>query len=430
MTRAFKLPDLGEGIHEAEIVEIPVAVGDEVEEDQTILVVETDKAAVEIPSPYSATVESVEVEVGDLVRVDNVMMTFSGNGVAAEEPEERPETAEEERPQKEPVETREQKGPVPASPATRRLARELDVDLRQVEPTGPAGRVTAQDVRAFAEGEAEREPAPAEPREEERERRPEATSAVDPRSVSLPPLPDFERWGEVERIELRSVRRSIAKQMALSWAQIPRVSHHEEADITELDRLRRKYKEESGLESLTLTVFIIKAAAAALRDFPRFNASLDAQAEEIVLKRYYHFGVAVDTERGLIVPVVRDVDCKSLIQLSNELQELAEQTRAGEAALEDLQGASFTITNVGILGGTAFTPIVNYPEVAILGMARAAWKPVVRADESGRQKIEPRLILPLVLAFDHRVADGADAARFMRAIVETLKDPHKLMLTL
>jgi pyruvate dehydrogenase E2 component (dihydrolipoamide acetyltransferase) len=217
--------------------------------------------------------------------------------------------------------------------------------------------------------------------------------------------------------------------MALAWSQIPHVSHQDVADITELEAFRQKYKgqlkEQGG--SLTLTVFALKAVVAALKAFPRFNASLDTTTEEIVLKHYYHIGVATDTDRGLLVPVVRDVDHKSISELALELPTLVQRTQAGQVTLEEMQGGTFTITNIGILGGTGFQPIVNYPEVAILGIGKARLQPVIRGDESSFQVV-PRLMLPLVLAFDHRVLDGAEAARFTNVVIDILQDPNKLVL--
>jgi pyruvate dehydrogenase E2 component (dihydrolipoamide acetyltransferase) len=219
--------------------------------------------------------------------------------------------------------------------------------------------------------------------------------------------------------------------MALAWSQIPHVSHQDIADVTELEAFRRKYKEQIAEEggALTLTIFVMKAAVAALKEHPRFNASLDADTEEIVLKKYYHMGIAVDTERGLLVPVVRDVDRKSMAELSVELKALAQRTRAGEVSLEEMQGGTFTITNPGPLGGTAFAPIVNYPEVSILGTAQARWRPVVRG-EGDDAEIVPRFMMPLILSFDHRVVDGADAARFVTRIVEILEDPDRLLVSI
>ena len=427
MPQEFRLPDLGEGIHEGEITKVLVSEGATVSEDQPILEVETDKAAVEIPSPCAGTVARIHVKQGDLVHVGDLLITFDGaKGAKAETVPEKEKAAAPKEPPKQAPERRG--GPVAASPATRRLARELGVDLQAVPGSGPGGLVTAEDVRAFAaRGEAKAEVAA--PLPEEPKVRPEEPSAVRPSTVSVPPLPDFSRWGNVEKEPLRSVRRSTAKHMALAWSQIPHVSHQDVADITQLEALRRKQMDQIAEQggSLTLTVFVMKAAVAALKAYPHFNASLDADLEEIVLKRYFHIGVAVDTERGLLVPVVRDVDRKSIAELAVELPRLVERTRSGEAKLEEMQGGTFTITNPGHLGGTGFAPIINYPEVAILGMAQARWQPVVRG-EGEEAQIVPRLLLPLVLAFDHRVVDGAEAARFTTTIINLLEDPDKLLL--
>ena len=427
MPQEFRLPDLGEGIHEGEITKVLVSEGATVSEDQPILEVETDKAAVEILSPYAGTVARIHVKQGDLVHVGDLLITFDGaKGAKAETvPEKKKEAAPKEPPKQAPE---RRGGPVAASPATRRLARELGVDLQAVPGSGPGGLVTAEDVRAFAaRGEAKAEVAA--PLPEEPKVRPEEPSAVRPSTVSVPPLPDFSRWGNVEKEPLRSVRRSTAKHMALAWSQIPHVSHQDVADITQLEALRRKQMDQIAEQggSLTLTVFVMKAAVAALKAYPHFNASLDADLEEIVLKRYFHIGVAVDTERGLLVPVVRDVDRKSIAELAMELPQLVERTRNGEAKLEEMQGGTFTITNPGHLGGTGFAPIINYPEVAILGVAQARWQPVVRG-EGAEAQIVPRLMLPLVLAFDHRVADGAEAARFTTTLIRSLEDPGELLM--
>lgn len=437
MARKFKLPDLGEGIHEAEIIEVLISVGDSVEEEDTILIAETDKAAVEIPSPFTAVVTAVNVEVGQIVNTGDVIVEFEG-GESAETVDSKPEPSEEEEADEDPSppdmpggsdpDQRRSDRPVPASPATRRLARELGVDLHQVPASGPSGRVTSQDVRSFAETQGQDQVQQVE------ERVPAASgkgvpSGVIP-STTRPDLPDFSRWGDVERVPLRSVRRATAKQMALAWSQVPHVNHQDEVDITALEDFRQKHKpaiEEAG-GKLTPTVFAMKAAVVALKKFPRFNASLDPVSEEIVLKKYYHIGVAMDTDRGLLVPVIRDVDQKSLRQLSVELYELAQRTREGKTTLEELQGGTFSLTNIGILGGTAFAPIVNFPEVAILGMARARWKPIMSRQEDGEFITKPRLMLPLMMAFDHRVVDGADAARFMNVVKEALKAPDNMLM--
>ncbi len=442
MAKTFKLPDLGEGIHEAEVFAVKVEPGQQVQEDDVILEVETDKAAVEIPSPYSDVVTDVSVAAGDVVHVGDVLMTFGGTGdnvpqetpdkKAAAEPKKRQASA----PAGEPHGRRDR--PVPAAPSTRRIARELGVDLHAVSPSGPGGRVTTEDVRAHAEQ--------AEAPEAERAEAPSEASRRALMGVSTwdaaPALPDFETLGPVERVPLRSVRRATARQMALSWSQVPHVNTVESADITELETLRRRYKAAVAAEggNLTLTVFVIKALTNALKRYPKFNASLDVESEEIVLKQYYNIGVAVDTERGLVVPVMRDTDQKSIVELAVELAELVERTREGRASLEDMQGGTMTITNIGALGGTSFAPIINYPEVAILGMAQARIQPVAEREPLGPDEaytsitdgydFVPRLMLPVILAFDHRVNDGAEAQRFMNVVIEQLEHPEKLLLGL
>lgn len=446
----FKLPDLGEGIHEGEIVEVLVSVGDRVEDGQPILLVETDKATTEVPSPVDGVVAEIKVKPGDIVKVGQVLMTFSEEEKKIPSKPQAPSQPEREEPA--PKKTREEipaavEGvprphaekesgatvPVLATPSTRRLARELEVDLHQVHGTGPGGRVTPEDVREFSEKK-ERAPEPAREAGVAAEKPGAAaeTAALAPPLVSgAPPLPRFEDFGPVERIPLRSVRRATARQMALAWSQIPHVTHQDVVDITDLEAFRRKHKAEVEASggALSLTVFVVKAAVAALKAFPRFNASLDLASEEIVLKRYYHVGVAVDSEKGLIVPVLHDVDRKSLTQVAVELRDLAQRTREGKAGVDDMAGGTFTVTNIGPLGGTGFAPIVNYPQVAILGMAQARLQPVVQGDLRSH-RIVPRLIMPLVLGFDHRVVDGADAARFLGMIIEALQSPEKLMMVM
>ena len=440
MSRPFSLPDLGEGLTEAEIVRVLVAEGEMVAEDAPLLEVETDKAQVEIPSPMAGRVEKVHVHAGQTVKVGEVLVTFAdlqqgagrqaadtldptrtlapetrtavGDGRVRQAPPEPPVTAVEPR----------RVGPVPATPATRRLARELKVDLRDVRGSGPAGRVTDEDVRRAASGE--RTPPP-----------PAATTPPDsvgpgkPLTVAaeVPPLPRFEQWGPVERAPLSHLRRTIAERMTLAATVIPHVTHLDRADVTDLDALILRNLDaarERGV-TLTLTAFLLKAAALALRAHPTFNASLDPAAGELILKRYVHLGIAVATERGLIVPVMRDVDGKPVLEIARELGALAARVREGKATLDDLRGGTFTITNLGALGGTGALPIINYPEVAILGVARARQEAVVRDGA-----IVPRLLLPLSLTFDHRVADGADGARFASDIVRRLERPDQLLLGL
>ncbi len=438
MARIFVLPDLGEGLTEAEIVRVLVREGEVVGEDAPLVEVETDKAQVELPSPMAGRVEAVHVRPGQTVKVGAPLVSFAAAGseqarpVASAGPARAAAPATGERsattagaPPAPAERSREMaEGPVPATPATRRLARELGIDLRAVRATGPGGRVGPEDVRAAAAA-GPSEAGSAAPGADEAvpaHRRPLAAVGLEP-----PPLPRFEQWGPVEREPLSHLRRTIAERMALSAAVIPHVTHFDRADITELDALILRNLErakERGVV-LTLTSFILKAAARALLEHPRFNASLDAAAGELVLKRYVHLAVAVATERGLIVPVIRDVDGKPLLEVARELGALAARVREGKATLEDLRGGTFTVTNLGGLGGTGAIPIINYPDVAILGVARARQEPVVVGGQ-----IVPRLLLPLSLTFDHRVADGADGARFCTDIVRRLERPDQLLLDL
>ena len=471
MSRPFVLPDLGEGLTEAEIVKVLVREGDVIAEDAPLLEVETDKATVEIPSPMSGRVEKIHVEPHQTVKVGQVLVTFADAGVAAKptgkqaadtldptrtlapeprttvhgtrarqapaaEPERAPARTFEPAARVEPAAARvaadvgppARPGPVPATPSTRRLARELGVDLHAVRGTGPGGRVIDDDVRAAAAGGA---PASAEARgvprtDREARAEPIATPPAKPLAthVTEPPLPNFAQWGPVERQPLSHLRRTIAERMTLSATVIPHVTHFDRADITELDVIIQRNLESAKARgvTLTLTAFLLKAAALALGEHPTFNATLDAAAGQLIVKRYVHLGVAVATERGLIVPVLRDVDHKPVIDIARELGALAQRVRDGKATLDDLRGGTFTITNIGALGGTGAIPIINYPEVAILGVARARTEPVVRDG-----KIEPRLLLPVSLTFDHRVADGADEARFAAAIVRRLERPELML---
>lgn len=423
MANAFKLPDLGEGIHEGEVLAVRVSVGQAVNEGDIILEVETDKAAVEIPSPYTGTVLEIRVKPGDTVRVGQVLITFS-------EPGEKPAAVSE--PAAGPAAPAAaivpapgpRQGPVPASPATRRLARELGVDLAHVPPSGAAGLVTADDVRAFAaRGSVRETPAAVQPQ-------PAAESHGGP-PERPPELPDFSKWGAVERVPFRSIRRATAKQMSRSWAQIPHVNSQDYVDVTRLEVFRRKHKKdvEALGGRLTFTVFALKAVATALRAHPRVNASLDAAAGEIVLKKHYHIGVAVNTEEGLVVPVVREVDNKSIKELAVELQALVQRAHTRKISLEEFQGGTFTITNAGALGGWTFAPIINHPQVAILGLGQGRLQPAVVKGEKGLA-IAPRLIMPAVLCIDHRVLDGADAVSFLKLFKQIMEDPDELLMSL
>jgi pyruvate dehydrogenase E2 component (dihydrolipoamide acetyltransferase) len=293
-----------------------------------------------------------------------------------------------------------------------------------VKPTGPAGLVTAEDVRALADK------GPVVP---EDTAAPAVSAAeVQAAAISRPDLPDFTKWGSVERLPFRSIRRATAKQMSLAWSQIPHVNSQDVVDVTKLEAFRQKHKAEiEGIGGkLSLTVFAIKAIATALKTYPNFNATLDTIHSEIIIKHYYNIGVAVNTDSGLVVPVVRDVDRKSIRELAVELNDLVQRTRARKTTVEEMRGGTFTITNAGAMGGGFFAPIINYPEVAILGVGQARMQPVVREKEKGNFVIVPRLMMPVALCIDHRVLDGADAIRFLRVLVETLEDPDELLISM
>src|SRR6266478_1936229 len=440
MPRQFTLPDLGEGLTEAEIVAVLVREGDVIREDAPLLEVETDKAQVEIPSPIGGRVEKIHVTPGQTVKVGAVLVTFSDNGAPIPTSAPAGPTASTLRPRPtaatpnapaapSPVrETVPTGGPVAATPATRRLARELGVELRAVRGSGPGGRVLDADVRAAAGARPQAAPTDAHPQPAAPAVRDAApTGPAKPLAaigLEPPPLPRFEQWGPVERAPLSHLRRTIAERMTLSATLIPHVTHFDRADITDLDAIITRNLEPARARgvTLTLTAFRLKAAALALRAHPQFNASLDPAAGELILKRYYHLGVAVATERGLIVPVLRELDRKPLLEIARELGALAQRVRDGKATLDDLRGGTFTITNIGALGGTAAIPIINYPEVAILGVARARQEAMVRQGQ-----IVPRLMLPITLTFDHRVADGADGARFATEMVSRLEAPERLI---
>jgi pyruvate dehydrogenase E2 component (dihydrolipoamide acetyltransferase) len=432
MSQEFKLPELGEGVESGDVLKVLVKVGDRVSADQSVVELETDKATIEVPVPFGGTVKEIRVQEGGKIHVGQVLLIIDTDGAAAAPPkaEEAPTPAEEE--PKAPVaepETPQKKAPpappritdavtpevdptkieahqvVPAAPSVRRIARELGVDITEVRGSGAAGRITMDDVKGHA-------------------KKLVSGLAKGARLSATAPLPNFERWGKVEREAMTGVRRKTAEHLSRGWTA-PHVTNHDRADITDLEKLRKHYAEraEAAGGKLTMTAIALKIIASALKVFPQFNASIDMENEEIVIKKYIHVGVAVDTERGLLVPVIRDVDQKNIIELAVELSDVAEKARARKLTLEEMQGGSFTITNLGGIGGTAFTPVINWPEVAILGISRASRVPIWTEGE-----FEPRLMLPLSLSYDHRLIDGADAARFLRWLVEALESPFLLSL--
>ncbi|HKX11612.1 MAG TPA: dihydrolipoamide acetyltransferase family protein [bacterium] len=433
VAQEFRFPDLGEGVAEGELVKWLVKEGDEVKEDQDVAEVETDKALVNIPSPFAGKVEKLHFKEGDKVPVGEVLMTFSGGTGAKEEKKEEPKkeapaddsksekTAEPEK-EKEPAPsedsraeakaaTKDSKLPVLATPHTRKLARELGIDIEQVQGSGENGRVTEEDLRSFSKPKTE-----AKSKEAEAPAKPVAKTEAPARAHD-------EDFGPVERIPIKGIRRKISEHMLQTAQQTVMVTHIDEARVDALIQLRKekkKYAEERGVK-LTLLPFLMKACVIALKNYPYLNASL--VGEEVVLRRYYHFGFAVDTEAGLMVPVIRDVDQKSILRLAAELSDLSEKARDRSIARENLVGHSFSITNIGSIGGRAFTPVIHYPDSAILGLGRTYEAPVV---VDGDIKISS--LLPLCLTFDHRVTDGATAARFVNELIKYLGDPDLLLL--
>jgi pyruvate dehydrogenase E2 component (dihydrolipoamide acetyltransferase) len=472
----FTLPELGENIASGDIVRVLVHAGDTLQRDQPVLELETDKATIEVPSSVSGVIKELRVKPGDKVNVGATILVVDEEEDAADVPPPDPnatgpnvasaratpssidEAATEggqaieaqvkpgsiDDAQKRGRQEREQGlgevdeerapsaaqkagsgrvldinagrtpqpsaggsagGSVPAAPSTRRYARELGLEVGQVPGSGPGGRISVEDVKTHARNVIGG-----------------AVAGAPARAVALP---DFTKWGDVERQPMRAIRRKTAERMATAWSTVPHVTQGDKADITELEQLRQKYAkrvEEAG-GKLTITAIALKVIASALKVFPQFNTSLDIANEEVVFKKYIHIGVAVDTEAGLLVPVIRDVDQKNIVQLSTELQQLADKAKGRKLSLEEMEGGSFTISNLGGIGGTYFTPIVNVPEVAILGISRSVTEPVWKDGQ-----FVPRLMMPLSLSYDHRIIDGADAIRFVRWVCEALEQPFVMSL--
>jgi pyruvate dehydrogenase E2 component (dihydrolipoamide acetyltransferase) len=380
----IRLPSLGEGADSGVVVNILVKEGDQIQKEQPLLELETEKAVGSIPAPSAGTVQSIRVKVGEKISAGQVILTLAGGApVPAATPREvtRPTT---------PVTAKVIPGiPPAASPTVRKLIAQLGIDFSQIAGSEAGGRVSLDDMRAYIQ-------------------RLQAGTGEAKKPVAE--RVDFAQFGPVLKKPMSSLRKTIARRMSESWSAVPRVTQFDEADITALNELRKKQK-------MTLTVFVIRAVVDTLKKHPLFNSSLDEAADEIVLKEYFHIGIAVDTEHGLMVPVIRDADKKSLADISKELEDLAGKTRDRKLTGDQMKGGSFTISNQGGIGSGAFTPIVNMPEVAILGMGRGAMKPAVVAG-----KIEPRLMLPLALSYDHRVIDGGSAARFMVDLVKALEN--------
>jgi pyruvate dehydrogenase E2 component (dihydrolipoamide acetyltransferase) len=449
-TKEVVLPDIGD-FENVDIIEILVAPGDSVSKDDSLITLESDKAAMEIPSPYAGVIRDVKVAIGDRVSEGSPILTMDLND-GAEDVEvpagdrEEPEAARSGAPetggsaqehglsaekatrardsQRQPGAPAPTRPPAPgltkeelatasagtphASPSVRRFARELGVDLHSVHGSGPKGRILKEDIQQFVKGVTRA-----------------AGSAGTGFTLPPPPVVDFARFGAIETRPLPRVRRLSGANLHRNWVTIPHVTQFDEVDITELEAFRKSQLETLSSQGikLTLLAFLMKASVAVLKRFPQLNASLGDDGETLIIKRYHHLGVAVDTDDGLLVPVVRDVDKKGLTELARELGELSSKARERRLTPGDMQGASFTISSLGGIGGTAFTPIINAPEVAILGVSRAAIRPVYRDDA-----FVPRLILPFALSYDHRVVDGADAVRFTTALAADLSDVRRILL--
>jgi pyruvate dehydrogenase E2 component (dihydrolipoamide acetyltransferase) len=462
MTTELRLPELGENVDYGVVAKVLVSVGDTIILDQPVLELETDKAVIEVPSTVTGTVKEIHLKPGDEVTVGELVLTVDGAvGVVAFEKKEAVKAASPDPPSIEtspspivappPVDEEYFEPPLPkpspltsaaapsrrvleavpltppakpigppapapapgaqqaapAAPSVRRLARELGVDINQVAGSGPEGLITLEDVKEHA--------------------RLLISGTIKPFPVDAARSAhaDVTGWGVTVREPMSTVRRRTAENMAYAWATVPHVTQFDKADITELEQLRKRFSEKAEMAGgkLTVTAIILKVLASALKVFPQFNASLDMEKGEVVFKKYYNIGVAVDTDRGLLVPVVRDADKKNIVELSVELNQLAEKARTKRISVDELQGGTFTITNLGGIGGTSFSPIVFAPQVAILGISRAKMEPVWMNGQ-----FEPRMMLPLSLSYDHRLIDGADAIRFLRWIVEALQQPFLLAL--
>ena len=427
--KEFILPSLGENISSADITKLHIKAGDKVELNQTVIEIETDKATVEVPSDISGIVKEVFVKEGGKAKVGEVLFTIEG--VFEEAPVIVEEKKKESVPPAAAVTPAEEKQAakflemsntpvkvntipqliVPAAPSVRRFAREIGININLVMGRGPGGRISIDDVKAYAKGLNEQY----------------ANTGCSRRGLCIEAeiLPDFSRWGEVERKQMSNIRRKTADHLSYSWASVPHVTQFDKADITKLEEIRKQFSKKVELEGgkLTVTAILLKVIASALKVFPQFNSSIDMEKNEIIYKKYFNIGLAVDTDRGLLVPVIRNIDKKNIIQLSKELSEVSQKARDKKLSLEEMQGGSFTISNLGGIGGTYFTPVINTPEVAILGVSKSSNEPVYKEGQ-----FVPRLMLPLSLSYDHRVIDGADGARFIRWIIEALENPFLLSL--
>jgi pyruvate dehydrogenase E2 component (dihydrolipoamide acetyltransferase) len=453
----FKLPEVGEGITKGTVVNILVKVGDTIVKDQPVIEFETDKAVVEVPSSVAGVVQEIRVQpnkeanIGDVILVvgDPVTenqaaapantttptntatpKTDTGKTEASKSNELKSDAVTPAEQEPEPVSEKklETPGPsaskpapastpvsgerklLPAAPSVRRMAREMGVSLQQVAGSGILGRISANDVMRFANGGAAT---------------PGATGAAP--QVIHQPLPDFTKYGEIERATMNGIRKATVRSMTNAWASVPMVTQFDKADITQFEAMRKKFqpRAEAVGAKITPTALLLKIVAAALKRFPDFNSSLDTANNEIIRKKYVNIGVAVDTENGLLVPVIKNADKKSVIELAKELGDMAAKARARKLSPDDMSGGNFSISNLGGIGGTGFTPIVNPPDVGILGVSRGSYEPVWNKDTS---TFEPKMMMPLSVSYDHRLIDGAGAARFLRWICEAVEEPFLLML--
>jgi pyruvate dehydrogenase E2 component (dihydrolipoamide acetyltransferase) len=428
-TKEIAVPDIGD-FADVPVIEVLVKPGDEVGADSPLVTLESDKATMDVPSPYDGKIVELKVSEGDKVSEGTVIATMEPTEGGAVSTQEAPvesavvaeeqesdgtdadvEPAEEEKPDEEEQPDEPEPEPEPAagsdgalyaSPGVRRLARELDVDLSRLSGTGRKGRITREDVKRALTGAAD------------------GGGGIPGLEVAPWPQVDFAKYGEVERVALSRIKRISGPNLARNWVMIPHVTHHDEADITDLEAFRKQVNSEQDVK-VTMVALLIKACVGALRQFPEFNSSLDG--DELVIKRYYHVGFAADTPQGLLVPVIREADRKGLLEIAAELRDLSEKAREGKLSAEEMRGSTFTISSLGGIGGTGFTPIVNAPEVAILGVTRAAMRPVWNGSD-----FEPRLIVPLSLSYDHRVIDGAAAARFTAHLASELSDLRRVLL--
>jgi pyruvate dehydrogenase E2 component (dihydrolipoamide acetyltransferase) len=428
MLTDFKLPELGENIKGGTVVKVSVKVGQTIKKDQTVLELETDKASIEVPCPIAGVVQEILVKEGGQAKVGAVIMKIDAGatapaaapaqpkGTPAPATKPMPEQMDEKpapKPQPQPYTSAPAKAEqfvpaadlasVPAAPTIRRLARELGIDIAKVPGSGPGGRISKEDVKAYAKQLIT------------------SGGGGGGAMVSAQPLPDFARFGEIERKPMNNIRKKTSEHLSHAWQTIPHVTQFDKTDITELEKLRKRFSTPD--RKLTITPFIMKVMASALKTFPQFNTSIDLERNEIIQKKYCNIGVAVDTDRGLLVPVIRDVDKKSIFQIAQELNEISERARTKKTTIEEMTGGCFTLTNLGGIGGTYFTPIVNWPEAAILGISRSQWEPIYVEGQ-----FVPRLMLPLSLSYDHRLIDGADGARFIRWIADAIQQPFLMEL--